>query len=571
MTGELRQYEADWLDRIRAESASRVLIVGPTGSGKTVVAATMMRDAVTEGKVCLFVAHRIELVRQTVERLREHGVPAEQINVIAPGYTMDMLRPVHVASIQTLTRRGIGIAPDLVFVDEAHHAAADTWRRAIEGWVAAGARVYGLTATPCRLDGRPLGDLFDAMVESEPVEKLIAARWLVAPRVWTVKQEDRPVLDGIKVIGGDYAVGELERACNRKPLIGKIVEHWKLFCSGMPTVVYAVTVKHADRIAAEFIEHGFRAAVVHGQTRPDVRKDYIRRLTDGTLDIIVNCMVLTEGWDCPAARCAIIARPTKSESLWIQMCGRVMRPGAESKIMDHAGNYLTHSVPWASISWSLTQKKKTQRTRATLNEKECPACGCTCSGIARTCQFCGHEFWTQDPPAEVKAWLEEVSVPKQHKCSRCGKQLTGGSSAGGAKMCIDCYNASRARPRLHCRVCGCELSNKAHLRGTTICRTCNLKSRTGENHPLWKGGISGLPCEACGSKHRVSGQTLCRKCLAEKHRVEGTGKCTKCGCDLHSRSIERGVTLCRKCTMSGRTWSTKRKTKDSQVTPVAAA
>lgn len=135
MTHELRPYEADWLARIRAEKSSRVLIVGPTGSGKTVVAATMMRDAVAEGKTCLFVAHRIELVRQTVERLKEHGVPAERINVIAPGYKLDMLRPIHVASIQTLTRRGIGVAPDVVFVDEAHHAAAKTWSEAISGWV----------------------------------------------------------------------------------------------------------------------------------------------------------------------------------------------------------------------------------------------------------------------------------------------------------------------------------------------------------------------------------------------------------------------------------------------------
>lgn len=561
MTHELRPYEADWLVRIRAEKSSRVLIVGPTGSGKTVVAATMMRDAVAEGKTCLFVAHRIELVRQTVERLKEHGVPAERINVIAPGYKLDMLRPIHVASIQTLTRRGIGVAPDVVFVDEAHHAAADTWKRAINGWAASGATVYGLTATPCRLDGRPLGDLFDTMVHSAPVEDLVTAGWLVSPRVWTVKPEDRPILDGIKTIGGDYAVGELGEACNRKPLIGKIVEHWKALCSGMPTVCYAVTVQHAENIARQFRLSGVSAAVIHRKTTPEARKQYLHRLTDGTLEVLVNCMVLTEGWDCPSARCAIVARPTKSEALWIQMCGRVMRPGAESRIMDHAGNFLTHAIPWNSIAWSLSKKHGKRGAKKSPRERVCPNCGCSCSAVSQSCQFCGHQFWTQDPPPEVVAWLAEVDGPSRRCCETCGKQLAYGTLG---KLCDTCRKVSRSIPKLYCRVCGTQLSNKAHLRGTTICRTCNLKSRTGENHPNWNGGAS-RACAACGKQHRTTREdNLCRKCGADKRKKENTQWCIKCGKLLHDRSLERGVTMCRTCRMTGRTWSTNPKHKNQQ-------
>lgn len=403
---KLRDYETDWLRRIRRSPARRVLIVGPTGSGKTIVAAALMRHAIAGGQRVLFVVHRRELVKQAVQRLRDSGVAVRNVGVILGGARAvaerDILRArpnasIQVASIQTLARRNDALGASLVLIDEAHHAPAPSYRALLADYPLA--TVYGLTATPYRLDGAPLGDLFDDIVCSAPPSALVAARWLLKPRVYTVPKDQRADLTDVPVIAGDFARGALARAVNRKQLVGNIVEHHARHAQGRAAVCYAVSVEHGRNIVEAFQAHGVVADLLTGTTPTAGRVAMLERLVSGATAVIVNCMVLTEGWDCPEAKVAIVARPTMSTGLWNQMCGRITRPTAGEAtptplVLDHAGNAHVHGLPLDDVAYSLDGCERARRAPkpGSTPEKLCGECGCALPIGARVCSNCGYAF-----------------------------------------------------------------------------------------------------------------------------------------------------------------------------------
>jgi superfamily II DNA or RNA helicase len=334
-------------------------------------------------------------------------VPGASIGTIRASDKENRGAPVQVASIQTLVRRELPPA-DLVFIDEAHHAAAGSYRKILDAYPEA--LVFGLTATPYRLDGKPLGDLFEDIVESTKASELIEAGWLSRPRVWTVPVDERPDLSGVKMSGGDFNIGELDKVSRRKNLVGNIVDHWKRLAENRPTVCYAVSVKHGQQIRDAFKSAGINSELLTGETKDELRSAMLRRLASGESKIIVNCMVLTEGWDCQEARCAIIARPTMSLALWFQMCGRVMRKGdVDPIILDHAGNALMHQLPGSNIVHSLTEAQPKTRKPGQAKEKVCGDCGSSMPIGCRVCPNCGHVFWIGEPPEEIVGELEELS------------------------------------------------------------------------------------------------------------------------------------------------------------------
>jgi superfamily II DNA or RNA helicase len=276
---------------------------------------------------------------------------------------------VQVASIQTLHARAIrsramDMPPaDILVIDEAHHARASTFQATIDAY--AQAAIVGLTATPCRRDGLGLGNIFDALVEAPQVATLIEQKVLLPARVYAPSTPD---LTGVRVERGDYAEGQLAARVNTAELVGDIGSHWLKLGERRPTVCFATGVEHSVAIRNEFRRLGVMAEHLDGSTPTDERDAILKGLAEGRVELVTNCAVLTEGFDCPEIGCLILARPTKSFSLLRQMIGRALRPSpgkADAIILDHSGSVFIHGLPDDDIAWTLdTDGRAVNRTHA---------------------------------------------------------------------------------------------------------------------------------------------------------------------------------------------------------------
>jgi DNA repair protein RadD len=331
----------------------------------------------------LFIAHRIELIDQTVRQLERWGVTCVGV-MRADDERTNALAPVQVATIQTLARRAPPPA-SLVFIDEAHRAPGDSYRRVLD--VYPEAMTIGLTATPCRLDGKPLGDMFDALELAATYEQLIADGFVAEPIVYSPRN---PIdLSSVHRRHGDFAEDELDAAVNKPQIVGDLVEEWRAHAEGRRTVVFAVSVAHSRAIAERFRAGGVRAEHLDGTTPLEQRRDMLARLDVGDLEVVSNCAVLCEGWDQPSVKCAVLARPTLSCALYMQMAGRVLRPWnwLQPVILDHAGNVARHGLPHEDRYWSLDGTPTMLRSRERI--RACPRCF---AYVKRNpCEVCGHD------------------------------------------------------------------------------------------------------------------------------------------------------------------------------------
>ena len=394
----LRPYQLDIIDQFDTCVASgirSVIIVAPTGSGKTVIGSEIVRRAVADGKRVLFLAHRREIVMQTAAKLKDNGI---EHGIIMAGEFTSPLDPVQVAAIQTLHARAvrrnkISLPPaDVLVADECHHAPAQTWKKIVEAYP--DAILLGLTATPCRGDGRGLGGLFDKIIECPQVPELIRQGHLVGTRTYAPTLPD---LKGIKVQAGDYVEKQLAARMDQPKLVGDIVTHWHRFGEGRQTVAFATGVQHSVHIRDEFIKSGVTCEHLDGSTAKDERDARLARLKSGETKIVTNCMVLTEGWDMPEVGCCVLARPTKKIGLYRQMIGRVLRPAAgksDAIIIDHAGACFAHGFAEDPIEWTLDPdrpaRNKTHSERGEGGSRlvDCSQCGALRTG-GEACRHCG--------------------------------------------------------------------------------------------------------------------------------------------------------------------------------------
>jgi DNA repair protein RadD len=413
----LRDYQTqvvDELERKVAEGTRRIIIVAPTGSGKTIIASEIIKRARAAFKRVVFIAHRNELLTQARDKLQTFDVAA---GIIKAGRDKD-LRPqalVQVCGIQTLHARAMRaksmeLPPaETVFIDEAHHCRAMTYQTIVDAYPTA--TVIGLTATPCRGDGRGLGNVFEAMIECPQISKLIELKHLVPLRIFAPPPPD---LRGVQVAStGDYVIDQLSDRMDTDALVGDFVEHWLKHAQRRRSIAFAVDIRHSIHIVNELIKSGVRAEHVDGSTPQADREAMIGRLASGETEIISNVGIFTEGFDLPDLGCIALVRPTRSLGLFRQMIGRGLRP-AEGKsdviILDHSGGVHRHGRPDDSIEWTLdTDKRATNKTHEARIAKagsdpfvDCKNCGhIRMRGMA--CDACG---WEPKPHARPVEYID---------------------------------------------------------------------------------------------------------------------------------------------------------------------
>jgi DNA repair protein RadD len=385
---ELRPYQTQALDAVSGHwrrGSKAVLLVAPTGSGKTTIGAEAIRRAVARGRSCLWIAHRRELITQAFDRLVSEGLHCGVI--MADDKRADLSAPVQVCSIDTLTARGERPSAHLVVWDEAHHCAAATWRDLHRAY--ADSFHLGLTATPERGDGSPLGDIFEDMVVGANVKQLVADGFLVRSQVMVPTPSTKS-----KMNKGEMAMLPLEA--------------YQKFADGQRAVVYCRWVEHARIYARQFNDAGIAAATIDGEMPQADRDSVLKAFADGSIKVILNVYVLTEGWDVPATSCCIIARNIGHAGMYLQMAGRVLRPAPNktiATIVDLTGSTLEYGLPDDDRQYSLDGKPISTR------EKLSVCSGCGLADPENPCERCGYErALFEIPPAFVAVGNGQMQI-----------------------------------------------------------------------------------------------------------------------------------------------------------------
>lgn len=405
---ELRTYQRRAAEAIMHALLShrRVLAVGPTGCGKTVVGTEIVRLLLS--KRALWIAHRIELLRQARAELLAAGLAESEVGILSGPDKVNTSARVLVASVDILRWRGVPKA-GLVVVDEAHRAAAEQYRAILKALPRA--CVLGLSATPQRLDGKGL-DMFVEMVMIAGSTELIVDGFIAAPIVYGIpKEKARELVRGIDSKRGDYAQRELGRAMMKRTLMGDVVSERQRLASGRATIVFAVNVEHAQALFTRFAKSVSRVAYVDSGTPSEERGNIIAGLKSGAIEVVVNVDVLTEGFDCPPVKCIVLARPTKSLTRFLQQCGRASRAFGQTRpiILDHAGNTWLHGLPDSEREWSLEGRERGSGGAAPV--KRCVECEAMIAIGCTECPECGAK-----QPSQVSKMREKKTELERLRC-----------------------------------------------------------------------------------------------------------------------------------------------------------
>jgi superfamily II DNA or RNA helicase len=384
------------------------LAVAPTGAGKTImlsaVAGRMIVDP--DAKACVL-AHRDELTDQNRDKFRR----------VVPGLTTSVVDArekswkgqVTFAMVPTLARTGNldGMpALDLLVIDEAHHAAADSYRRIIDQALKSNpaCRIYGVTATPNRGDKRGLRAVFSNVADQIRIGELIGSGHLVPPRTFVIDVGVQDQLTKVRRTADDFDMSEVDAIMNRTPVTDAVIRQWQEKAGSRQTVVFCSTVDHARNVARAFNGAGISAGLVHGEMPDAERKSLLAAYAAGDLRVVVNVAVLTEGWDHPPTSCVVLLRPSSYKSTMIQMIGRGLRtvsldehPGVlktDCIVLDFGTSTLLHGSLEQDVD--LNGRESTGEAPT----KDCPECGAVVPLATTECPLCGHH-WEKSETGEA--------------------------------------------------------------------------------------------------------------------------------------------------------------------------
>lgn len=408
----LREHQSNALALLRQEireGRSRIVVQMPTGAGKTRTAAEIVNGALRKGKRVAFTVPAISLIDQSVDAFEGEGIYA--IGVIQANHVRtDFRQPVQVVSVQSLARRARPKV-DVVIVDECHIRS-----KAISEWIEdqPGTLFIGLSATPW---ARGMADEWQSLIVPVTMQELID-RGLLAP--FRVYAPSHPDLSGVKVVAGDYHEGQLGDVMGG--LVADVVDTWRQRAAGLPTLVFAVNRAHAAQLVEQFAAAGIRMGYCDANVDLIERKILFDQMARRQISGIVNVGTLTTGVDADV-RCIILARPTKSEMLFVQMIGRALRtaPGKDhALILDHADNHarlgFVTDIGRTELLSGKERQPATAKERGEPMPKECPSCGLLKPAKVRSCPKCGFEPKRQsDVEVQEGELIELKRSPKADK------------------------------------------------------------------------------------------------------------------------------------------------------------
>ena len=408
---QLRPYQELLIEGVRDEfrqGRRRICIVAPCGAGKTIIMAWMAAQSAVRGQSVLFAVHRQELIAQSSQTFETLGI---HHGIIASGCPVnDEL--IQIGSIFTVARRLTKIQePAVLIFDEAHHAMANTWRKLIE--VFPKAFIIGLTATPARMGGEGLGDVFESLVLGPSVRQLIdwgnlSPYQYYAPPV-------RANLEGIRVKYGEYVRADVALRMDKSEIIGDAIEQYRKLADGKRAICYCVGRAHSEHTAEMFREAGINAVHIDGETQNGVRKAAIEQFRTGEIQVLCNVDLISEGFDVPAMEAVVLLRPTQSLTLHIQQSMRPMRPDENNPdkvavIIDHVGNVYRHGLPDEDRTWSLDGRKKSKQAEPReVSLRQCPECYAA-HRPAPVCPLCGYTYKIESraEPEQRKGELAKI-------------------------------------------------------------------------------------------------------------------------------------------------------------------
>ncbi len=401
----LRDYQKELLTKIFSSFTGgyrRPLVVAPCGAGKSYIFAELIRR--TRGEA-LVLTHRQELKRQHEELFQNLAITNVRVAMI----------------LTEANRLGEYEKPALIVTDEAHLSRSNSWTKVIDYYDTFTA---GFSATPCRLDGKPLGDVYDTLIEGVDV------RWLIENKRLAPYEYYAPTLvdtSGLRTVAGDYVVSDLEQLMNERAIYGDVLKQYQRLAPGERTIAYCVSVEHARRTADTFNRAAIRAAVLSAGTPVRQRHAVMEDFKAGRIQVLCNVGIISEGISIDGVSCCLLLRPTESVALGIQQMMRCMRylPGKTAKIIDMVGNYTRIGLPDEPREWSLSEtvrKRGLTDRNGNFYLRCCPECYMTFP-TAPKCPFCGSEYPLH--PREIQAKqdieLQRISAEEAERVAEIKK------------------------------------------------------------------------------------------------------------------------------------------------------
>ena len=363
------------------------LYVLSTGGGKTVLFTHIAHGAAAKGNRVYILSHRQELIDQISGALDLTGTPH---GFIAAGYPT-LEAHVQIASVQTLVRRlDRTPQPDLIVIDEAHHARAETFERIIREWPKA--KLLGVTATPIRLSGEGLGAIFDHLITGPSMRELIEGGYLAPYRLFSPPTVDA---SGLPKRAREFVTAAAEALVDKPAITGSALAHYRQHADGLPALVFCVSIQHAKSVADQFREAGYSAFSIDGTMERTVRRGVVEDFRSGRIKVVTSCELANEGVDLPGAHVGIFLRPTQSLGLYLQQIGRILRPcdgKTHALLLDHVGNCYRHGLPDEPRQWTLAADDGEVRRKPGAGVRICAHCFCALPAQARVCSECGYEF-----------------------------------------------------------------------------------------------------------------------------------------------------------------------------------